>query len=438
MTNSPKGSAETSTLNLKYDAWNRLAKADTNGDADFADANDVTYKYDGLGRRIAKDFVGGAGVTFSDEETYYNEGWQALETRRNGSTNAYEQTVWDQKYVDAPIVRYRDANGHTTATATGDGTLEEVLYVSYDRNFNVTGVWKEDQACVERFTYQPYGERTVLNGQQQNANSFTQKTGNASEYGWERGFQDLRLDGETSIYDNRARFLNPSTGTFDSRDPLMAKLSKDSSFSPFIFSDPVDSKATNIIQRYVGNHNILVLQSISLYQRHNVLNGMDPSGKLVKGYGIGGSFVAVMGAGIGIYRVWDECGNTGFVFAASARLGAEAGINFGVNGTSGCLSGFIKGNTYDLNASAGVLGFNKSNGTNGAGDGYAGSVGPGADVGVSGGYGGSVPLGTPDLSHPCPCDCPVEKPLATGSPSNQSPYVQPAPTETGARSAPSP
>ena len=110
MTSAPKGQgAETTAVYMKYDAWNRVTGIDLNNDGDFADAGEVGYAYDGLGRRIGKDFAAGGSA---DEETYYNDQWQAREVRRG--TKTYTQTVWDEKYVDAPIVRFRHADDSTT------------------------------------------------------------------------------------------------------------------------------------------------------------------------------------------------------------------------------------------------------------------------------------------------------------------------------------
>jgi hypothetical protein len=43
----------------------------------------VQYEYDGTGRRIQKIF---AGTSVADEDTYYTEGFQAIETRRSFAT----------------------------------------------------------------------------------------------------------------------------------------------------------------------------------------------------------------------------------------------------------------------------------------------------------------------------------------------------------------
>ena len=67
------------------------------------------------------------GDTF---DYYHNDEHQTVEVRRNGDTDAYEQYVYDQRYIDAPVMVYRDTNT--------DGAVDQRLYVAQDANFNVT------------------------------------------------------------------------------------------------------------------------------------------------------------------------------------------------------------------------------------------------------------------------------------------------------------
>ncbi|GIW77442.1 MAG: hypothetical protein KatS3mg104_2505 [Phycisphaerae bacterium] len=129
-----------------------------------------------------------------------------------GSSTAYEHNVWNLRYINAPVVRYRDANSHTASTSTGDGTLEETLYATYDANFNVTGLVQENQTFVERYVYTPYGDRTVLTG--------TSGSRSSTSHDWQLGHRGLRIDTETGTYYNRARQLHAGLGAFASRDPL--------------------------------------------------------------------------------------------------------------------------------------------------------------------------------------------------------------------------
>jgi RHS repeat-associated protein len=128
-----------------------------------------------------------------------------------GSSTAYEHNVWNLRYINAPVVRYRDANSHTASTSTGDGTLEETLYVTYEptstsqvwcRKPNVRGairlhaVWRPDSADGY------FGSRS------------------STSHDWQLGHRGLRIDTETGTYYNRARQLHAGLGAFASRDPL--------------------------------------------------------------------------------------------------------------------------------------------------------------------------------------------------------------------------
>jgi apolipoprotein N-acyltransferase len=67
-----------------------------------------------------------------------------------------EQYVWGLDYIDSAVVRFRDSDSN--------GTLDETLYVVHDANFSVTAVIDTSGDAQERYTYTPYGIRTVLDG----------------------------------------------------------------------------------------------------------------------------------------------------------------------------------------------------------------------------------------------------------------------------------
>ncbi len=152
------------------------------------------YAYDGLGRRISKT-VG--ADTF---DYYYNEQYQVVEVGTNGDTDPYEQYVYDQRYIDAPAMVYRDTNT--------DGLGIQSVYVTQDANFNVTAIINGENATVtNRFVYTPYGARTVLTA-----------TWTVGTTDFARGHQGLWLDTETGAYDSRTRIYGPTLGTFYQRD----------------------------------------------------------------------------------------------------------------------------------------------------------------------------------------------------------------------------
>jgi hypothetical protein len=65
---------------------------------------------------------------------YYNESWQVLEERTDGDA-ATVQWLWDARYIDAPVLRWRDADGDAQ---TGENGLEETVCFCQDANMNVT------------------------------------------------------------------------------------------------------------------------------------------------------------------------------------------------------------------------------------------------------------------------------------------------------------
>jgi hypothetical protein len=86
---------------------------------------------------------------------YYNENWQVLEVRKNGSSNPLEQWVWDRRYIDAPVLRWRDDNT--------DGTLDGIVYATNDANMNVTAlVDPSTGSVVDRYAYDPNSDM-ILN-----------------------------------------------------------------------------------------------------------------------------------------------------------------------------------------------------------------------------------------------------------------------------------
>jgi YD repeat-containing protein len=103
-----------------WDAWNRLVEVKQGS------TTLVEYQYDGLKRRIVED----DGT--DERHLYYSDQWQVLEERVDGDT--VTQYVWSAVYVDAMILRDRDADANT-----GNG-LEERIYVLHDANYNVTAL----------------------------------------------------------------------------------------------------------------------------------------------------------------------------------------------------------------------------------------------------------------------------------------------------------
>jgi RHS repeat-associated protein len=157
----------------------------------------VNYKYDALGRRIVEN----PGTV---NDLYYDAAWQILEERSNGVSTATIQYIWSPVYVDALVLRDR--------STANNGTLDERLWVQQDANFNVTALVNGSSSVVERYVYDPYGKRTILDA------SFN--TRSSSSYGFIHGFQGLRLDTTSGVYYARNRDLSPTLARWIEPDPI--------------------------------------------------------------------------------------------------------------------------------------------------------------------------------------------------------------------------
>jgi RHS repeat-associated protein len=205
-------SAPTTRLHFTYDAWNRLASVRYD-DGGSPGTTLAEYRYDALNRRIAKLV---AGADWDRTDFYYNEAWQVIEERFAEDVDEADkddpaatmrcQYIWDMRYIDAPVVRFRDTNG--------DGTADDTLYYCNDANMNVTAlVNASDGGVAERYEYDPYGNLTVLNP------DWSADTGNASDFDNEILYAGYRRDSETSLYHVRNRYYHPALGRWMSRDP---------------------------------------------------------------------------------------------------------------------------------------------------------------------------------------------------------------------------
>ncbi|MBM4018394.1 MAG: RHS repeat-associated core domain-containing protein [Planctomycetes bacterium] len=222
MTRAPRPGQESQhaqALLMVYDAWNRPVKvyrdSNENGSLDGNDALVAEYRYDGLNRRIAKLIPNGNNWDRTDY--YYNEAWQCLEERCGANQQSKDtvatavkvQYLWDVRYVDAPVLRWRDTGG--------DPDLDETLYFCNDANMNVTALVdgtagsQTEGEVVERVTYDPYGKPTF----------FTPDWSESSSQSWldnEILYCGYRFDPETGLYHVRHRHYHPTLGRWASRD----------------------------------------------------------------------------------------------------------------------------------------------------------------------------------------------------------------------------
>jgi RHS repeat-associated protein len=166
------------------------------------DSNNLiaTYAYDALGRRIEKD-VDGVGVLH-----FYYDGQRMIE-ERDDSGDVQRQNVWGGIYIDE-LLLFKDVIGE-------GGTANADYLVLRHHNFNVVAlVARTSGGVVERYDYNPYGQRFVLDA------DYSDDADGLSDVGLAIGHQGLYHDAETGLIYNRARMLHPFIGRFMQRDPL--------------------------------------------------------------------------------------------------------------------------------------------------------------------------------------------------------------------------
>jgi RHS repeat-associated protein len=211
-----------------YDAWNRLVRVTNTAGT----TTHVAYAHDALGRRVC--VVTGAPAANPCQTTggittdlYYSDSWQVLE--ENVGTTTKAQYVWSPVYVDAMVLRDRDANG-----TPGDGpygsNLEQRLYVQHDANFNVTALVDTSGNAVERYVYDPYGAVTKLKG------DWTSPP--TTDYAWVYLHQGGRYDDNAKLYHFRMRELSPTLGRWMQNDPL-GYVAGDSNLYRFVTNNPI-------------------------------------------------------------------------------------------------------------------------------------------------------------------------------------------------------
>ena len=139
--------------------------------------------------------------------------WAGMPFELTGSSDAcHRSTAAYRSKISKEIGdrhSYRTAN--TDDLVGSDTWSDRRYYVMQDANFNVTSICDTSGAVVERYLYEPYGTRTVMN------ESWTVLS--VSAYDWVIGFQGLPLDVATELIVPKGRILHPLLGVFTGRNP---------------------------------------------------------------------------------------------------------------------------------------------------------------------------------------------------------------------------
>ena len=143
----------------------------------------IAFKYDPLGRRIYK----GSPATTS---VFVYDGDDLIETL-NATGVAVAQYTQGLK-IDEPLAMQR-------------GTTTD--YYEADALGSATSLTAANSSVAQSYTYDSFGNATSSSGSLTNFFQYTAR----------------EFDTETSLYYNRARYLDPSTGRFISEDPISFK-----------------------------------------------------------------------------------------------------------------------------------------------------------------------------------------------------------------------
>ncbi len=167
------------TTSYTWDYENRLAQVTLPGTG-----GTVTFKYDPFGRRVQKSFTVGSTTTTTN---YLYDGANVLEEVNNAGTLQARYT--HSSGIDEPLAEKRG----TTAS-----------YYEADGLGSVTSLSNTSGALANTYTYDAYGKLTASTGTVVNPFRFTGR----------------EFDGETGIYEYRARYYDAPTGRFATEDPI--------------------------------------------------------------------------------------------------------------------------------------------------------------------------------------------------------------------------
>lgn len=186
------------TNSYSYDTENHMLTANA-----VALGNTVSFGYDPLGRRVSKVSTGALITSTS----YLLDGDRELAEYDGTGATLLRRYVYGPG-IDEPVVRIDVSGSSSTPYYTHQDGLGSVVAMT-----DATG------AVVDKYSYGIYGESNSLSG---NPYRFTGR----------------RLDPETGLYYNRARYYSASLGRFMQNDPI-GYAGGDNLYA-YVLNDPVD------------------------------------------------------------------------------------------------------------------------------------------------------------------------------------------------------
>lgn len=184
------------TVDYTYDMENHLTKAT------IQQGNSVTiesYTYDYAGNRLSK-IINESDTTYYVNDTSADLTMVVAETDKDGKEKAY--------YTRGDELLSMERNG-------------EVCYYLYDGHGSVRTLTNEAGRVTDRYSYDAYGKLLKKEGDTENEFLYTGEQYNAN----------------TGLYYLRARYMNPSTGTFISMDSYQGSVYAPVSLHKYLYAN---------------------------------------------------------------------------------------------------------------------------------------------------------------------------------------------------------
>jgi len=162
------------------------------------------FRYDAEGRRIEK-------VSSGTTTRYYLDGARIVEeTEGTGSPTVERQYVYGRGVDDVLVLFDKDGESY------------DAYYYLKDPLWSAEALVDEDAAVAEAYAYALYGAPTIKTGDGGDGDWFDgdETTATTSALGNPYLFTARRWDADLSLQYNRARYYQPATGRWISRDPL--------------------------------------------------------------------------------------------------------------------------------------------------------------------------------------------------------------------------
>ena len=181
---------------LDWDERDRLVNVD-------AASSRIAYEYDVLNRRISRTSIAG-GIT--NVEFYVYNGNQVA-ADLDGSGNLLRTYIWGQGIDNLLAMTVFESDGGIASTNT--------YYAIKDHQNTVIALVDEAGSVVESYEYDAWGN--ILDVKDGVGNSIGNQQ---SAIGNRYTFQGREIDWTTGLYYFRARWYNPETGRWLSKDPI--------------------------------------------------------------------------------------------------------------------------------------------------------------------------------------------------------------------------